>query len=53
MFNKRCQDRQVDRLDEFLRLAAALYDPTRVDAPIDSLPSMSDVEDSDFTDDEI
>lgn len=31
MFFKRCQLLEVDRMDEFLRLAGILYDPRRAD----------------------
>ena len=43
MFNKRCAERKVDRFEEFLQLAARLYDPTRGSGR-DGVPSHDDAE---------
>lgn len=29
LLNKRCEDLQLDRMEEFLRIAGQLYDPTK------------------------
>ena len=50
MFFKRCSELKLDRTEEFLRIAGALYDPTKPAVGDDGTTDIADYDDEDEID---